>query len=118
MRILFDHCMNRRFARELPMHEIRTAASMGWAADKNGRLMALAAAAGFEVLVTVDQNLRHQQKIEALPLTVLEMHAPSIALPTLRQMAPYVIDALADAAAYRCIVVYLDGRIERFAPRA
>jgi hypothetical protein len=33
-------------------------------------------------------------------------------------MAPYVIDALADVAAYRCIAVYLDGRIERFAPRA
>jgi hypothetical protein len=33
---------------------------MGWAGKKNGELLALMGADGFDVLLTVDQNIRHQ----------------------------------------------------------
>jgi len=36
---------------------------MGWAGKKNGELLALMAGTGFEVLLTVDQNLSHQQDV-------------------------------------------------------
>ena len=36
---------------------------MGWSGKKNGELLALMVSNGFEVLLTVDQNFRHQQNL-------------------------------------------------------
>lgn len=47
--------------RKLRGHDVRTIREMGWAGKKNGELLALMAGTGFEVLLTVDQNLRHQK---------------------------------------------------------
>src|SRR5207253_9298653 len=59
MRILLDECVPRPLRRELAGHDVHTIREMGWAGKKNGELLALMAGAGFEVLLTVDQNLRH-----------------------------------------------------------
>ena len=58
MRILLDECVPRRFARQLPEHEVRTVPEMGWASFKNGNLLA-AASGKFDVLVTTDQRLSY-----------------------------------------------------------
>ena len=42
---------------------MQRAFQLGWADKKNGELLALAEAAGFELLVTTDQNLLHQQNL-------------------------------------------------------
>jgi len=47
----------------LPNHEARRAFQLGWAAKKNGELIGLAEAAGFDLLVTTDQNLLYQQNL-------------------------------------------------------
>ena len=57
MRILLDECVPRPLRRELPGHDVRTIRDMGWAGRKNGELLGLMARVGFEVLLTVDQNL-------------------------------------------------------------
>jgi hypothetical protein len=65
MRILIDECVPRRLRREPPTHDVRTVAEMGWSGKKNGELLRLMNDNGFEVLLTVDQNLRHQQNLKA-----------------------------------------------------
>jgi hypothetical protein len=55
VRILLDECIDRRFARELPRHEVRTVPEAGWAGKSNGELLALAENS-FDVFVTVAQN--------------------------------------------------------------
>ncbi len=42
-----------------------------WAQKKNGELLALAEAAGFGLLVTTDQNLRHQQNLRGRKISIL-----------------------------------------------
>lgn len=59
--------------RKLRGHDVRTIREMGWAGKKNGELLALMAGAGFEVLLTVDQNLRHQQNLAASGVAVVVM---------------------------------------------
>ena len=54
----------------LPDHEVRRAFQLGWADKKNGELLALAEGAGFEILVTTDQNLRHQQDLRGRNISV------------------------------------------------
>jgi hypothetical protein len=63
MRILLDECVPRRLARELAGHDVRTVPEMGWSGKRNGELLQLMAGQGFEVFLTVDQNLRYQQNL-------------------------------------------------------
>jgi predicted nuclease of predicted toxin-antitoxin system len=58
MRVLLDEQLPRHLAREIAGHDVHTVQQCGWAGSKNGELLRAAAAAGFEVLVTVDRNLR------------------------------------------------------------
>lgn len=63
MRILLDECIDRRLARFLPGHSVRTVPQAGWAGIKNGELMSLAQHE-FDVFVTVDRNLSYQQNLK------------------------------------------------------
>lgn len=59
MRVLLDECIPWRLKNDLPGHEVRTVAEMGWCGKKDGELLRLAVQ-NFEALITVDRNLQHQ----------------------------------------------------------
>jgi len=94
MRILIDECVPRRLRQELPGHDVRTVHEMGWSGKKNGELLQLLAAAGFEVLLTVDQNIRHQQNLQAAGIGVLVLVAPTNRLADLVPLMPSARAAL------------------------
>ena len=52
-------------------HDVRTAYRMGWAELSNGDLLAAAEAAGFEILISCDQNLSYQQNLTGRRLSNL-----------------------------------------------
>ena len=60
MRIVLDECVPRRLRREFSGHDVVSVVEMGWSGKRNGELVALIVAAGYEVLLTVDRNLRYQ----------------------------------------------------------
>lgn len=70
MKILFDQGVPKPLEAYLAGHDVRRAHPLGWAEKKNGELLALAETAGFEMFVTTDQNLRHQQKLRTRKLAV------------------------------------------------
>ena len=94
MRILLDECMPRPLKRALPNHNVRTVREMGWSGKRNGELLALMAQAGIEVLLTVDQNLRHQQNLAAAGVAVVVMVAISNRPGHLTPLIPGVEAAL------------------------
>ena len=64
MLVLFDNGTPRTLARYLiGQHAVTEARARGWGELDNGALLAAAEAAGFEVLVTTDKNLRYQQNL-------------------------------------------------------
>ena len=63
MRLLLDQNLPRQLVPLLTGHEVSRAAQMGWSEVNNGELLAAAAAAGFDVLMTADQNIRYQQNL-------------------------------------------------------
>src|SRR4051812_18948652 len=95
MRVLLDECVPRRLRGHLPGHDVRTVPDMGWSGKKNGELLALMAAQGFEALVTVDQSLRHQQNLQATGIAVVVLVATSNRLADLVSLAPSALAALA-----------------------
>ena len=95
MKLLLDHCVPRRLAKSFTTHQVATAADMQWGRLRNGALLAEAARAGFDALVTVDQNLKHQQNLAALPLAVVVLRSPSNDIDDLTKLVPLVLAALA-----------------------
>jgi predicted nuclease of predicted toxin-antitoxin system len=94
MRILLDECVPRKLRAELPGHDVKTVAEMGWAGTKNGVLLQRAAAE-FDVLLTVDQGLPDQQNLAGLPFAVVIIKAPSNDINDLRPKMPKVLQVLA-----------------------
>jgi hypothetical protein len=64
MRILFDQGTPRPIARYLKNHIVIKAKAEGWDRYSNGALLDAAEAAGFEVLLTTDKNMQHQQNFQ------------------------------------------------------
>ena len=64
MLILFDHGTPKGLARALSGHTVSTAQSKGWDTLSNGALLNAAEAAGFELLLTTDRRIRHQQNLQ------------------------------------------------------
>jgi hypothetical protein len=105
MRILLDECVPRPLRRELPGHDVRTVPEMGWSGKKNGELLQLMAAAGFEVFLTVDQNLRYQQSLQGAGVAVVLLVAVSNRMADLSPLMPRVVAALATAQPGKVIEV-------------
>jgi hypothetical protein len=76
VRLFLDECVDRRLARHISGHEVKTARQMGWTSIRNGELLRLAAAE-FDAFLTVDRNLAFQQNIVELPIAVIVLRAQS-----------------------------------------
>jgi hypothetical protein len=68
---------------------------MGWLGLKNGALLAQMAASGFEVLLTVDQNLRYQQNLAAAGVAVVVLIGNTTDFADLLPLMPAACAALA-----------------------
>jgi hypothetical protein len=96
MRIPLDECLPRKLRQHLPGHFVRTVPQMGWAGLKNGPLFALVEGQ-FDVFITSDQNIPHQQNIQGRSFVVLILVAPDNRLETLAPLMPAAAAALATA---------------------
>jgi hypothetical protein len=93
LKIFLDHCVPKRLLRLLSDHEVKTAYQMGWAAKKNGELLKLVEHE-FELFLTVDQNLRHQQNLTSSQLRFVVLVAASNQYDSLAPLIPQVRSAL------------------------
>jgi len=44
---------------------------MGWTSLKNGKLIKIAVESGFDIMITVDKNLQHQQNLNKFELSIV-----------------------------------------------
>jgi hypothetical protein len=96
VKVLLDECVDWRFARDIPGHEIKTARQMGWTAIKNGELLS-PAAENFDVFVTVDRNLSFQQNLGSFAIAVIVLQAKTNRLADLKPLAPRLLAAIESA---------------------
>ena len=93
MRILLDESLPIELRSEIADHEVRYVRELGWSGLKNGELL-MQAAVLFDVLVTADQNLEHQQNLNTLPIAVAVLVAQSNRIEQLRPLLPRLIEVL------------------------
>ncbi|HKD05056.1 MAG TPA: hypothetical protein VKB79_04060 [Bryobacteraceae bacterium] len=72
MLVLFDNGTPRTLARYLiDQHTITEARARGWERLENGRLLSAAEAAGFDVFVTTDRNIRYHQNLAGRNIAIV-----------------------------------------------
>jgi predicted nuclease of predicted toxin-antitoxin system len=78
MKVLIDECAPRALKLALAAggYECLTVQEAGWSGIENGELLALADSS-FDVLITVDQNIRYQQNLTGLKIAVVIVRARS-----------------------------------------
>lgn len=94
MRILFDQGTPAPLRRHLGDHTVDTVAERGWSELGNGELLERAESEGYDILVTTDQNMRHQQNIAGRRLAVVVLL--STAWPYVRLRTEEIRSALND----------------------
>jgi predicted nuclease of predicted toxin-antitoxin system len=95
MRVLIDECAPRALKKYLidHGHGSRTVQEAGWFGKQNGELLTLAEA-DFDVLVTIDTNLRYQQNLAGRKIAVVVLLSFSNRLEHLRTYFPAVALAI------------------------
>ena len=91
MKILFDQGTPVPLCAALPGHTVSTAFEMGWQKLDNSALLN-AAEAPFEVFITTDQNLRHQQTLAGRQLAILVL--PTTSWPKIQAHLADVVAAV------------------------
>ena len=96
MKIIFDQGVPVPLRRYLSEHVVDTAYELGWHTLDNGDLLDEVEAAGYEVLVTTDKNIRHQQNLADRTLAVLVLSSPR--WPAIELRTAEILDALNEMA--------------------
>jgi predicted nuclease of predicted toxin-antitoxin system len=96
VKILFDECVDRRLARDLAGHSVTTVPRHGWAAIKNGDLLALAEKE-FDAFITVDRKLAKQQDLTQFDIAVVLIRSRSNRLKDIRPLVPEILGAISRA---------------------
>jgi predicted nuclease of predicted toxin-antitoxin system len=71
MRLLFDQGTPVPLRQHLSAHIVETTYEQGWSDLGNGELLAHAETAGFDALITTDQNLRYQQNLTGRRISIV-----------------------------------------------
>jgi predicted nuclease of predicted toxin-antitoxin system len=94
MRLLIDECIDERLRLLFPSHDCQTARFANLAGLKNGRLLDAAENSGFDVLITVDQNIPDQQNLAARKIALVILRGPTNRLRDLAPLVPAAFSAL------------------------
>ena len=93
MTILLDHCLPKRLRRHLPGYGVTTAREMRWEEIRNGELLSLAEAQ-FDVFLTIDKGIKHQQNMAGRTIAVITLRAKSNQIERLAPLMPQVLALL------------------------
>ncbi len=107
MRILLDHNLNWRLREALEPHDVKTTRQMRWDDFDNGELLKVAQQE-FDVMLTTDANLYHQQKVADYDLSVIVLRAYKNSIQAIAPLMIQVLDLLDHINPGETHYVYVD----------
>lgn len=114
LRVLLDEHLPHRLRKNLGSHDVFTVDYMGWAGLKNGALLRIAEAEGFDVFLTGDKNLAYQQNFAGRRMAIITLSA--IDYDILKPNLSLIIAAI-DSAAPGSFMAIECGSFKRQEPR-
>jgi predicted nuclease of predicted toxin-antitoxin system len=94
VKILLDECLPHNFRRCIAGHDVHTAEFAGFKGKKNGALLSAADVAGYQVLITLDQGMIHQQSLAGRRIAILLLRATSNDLEDLEPLVGAILECL------------------------
>ncbi|HMV47741.1 MAG TPA: hypothetical protein PLD20_21135 [Blastocatellia bacterium] len=110
MRILFDQNVSKKLRRDLVTHEVALAKERGWGRLKNGVLLGKAQAE-FDVLLTMDANIYHQQNVAQYSIAVIVIRAYDNDYQSISPLVPEIVELLKEVLPGNIYYVYVDERL-------
>ncbi len=104
MRILLDESAHVGVREFLPGHHVVTVQEHGWSSVANGELLGRAADE-FDVLVTADQGIPHQQNLAKFDIAVVVLAAASNRIEAYEPLAEKLRQAVENAVPGSALVV-------------
>ncbi len=92
MKVLLDECLPNKLKSEVNAEFVTTVPEVGWASIQNGTLLRLAEQE-FDVFLTNDQDLEHQQNLKKLDLAIVVLVALTNDIEDLRPLMPAANEA-------------------------
>jgi predicted nuclease of predicted toxin-antitoxin system len=90
MKVLLDENVPRKLKFRLADYAVYTVRDKEWNGKKNGELLKLMLADNFDVLLTVDKNLAHQQNSNKYPVSVLVIDTHDNSYSSLMEFLPQI----------------------------
>jgi hypothetical protein len=103
-RVLFDEDVPRQLRRDLSEFRIRTVQEEGWGSMKNGELLRRSSAT-FDVLLTADKRLRHEQNIGKFTIGVVVLATRDVRLPRLQELVSEIRGAIRDVQPGTVVII-------------
>jgi len=98
MKLLLDENIPHGLRQSLtPPHDVFTVSYLGWNGVENGKLLLLAAANGFDALITTDRGMEYEQNSASLPSSVFVLIAPTNTVDDLRALVPKLLSSIASS---------------------
>ena len=95
MRILLDECIDESLRHHFTGHQCQSCRYAGLRTLTNGELLAAAEQEGFDVLITVDRNMPHQQSTRGRTISIVVLQARTTNIDDLVALMPDTLAALA-----------------------
>lgn len=94
MRVFLDECIDEALRHAISGHHCQTCRYAGLKGMTNGQLLTAAEQSGFHVLITVDRNLQHQQRLHNRGIALVILEGRTTNLEDLLVLVPDILTAL------------------------
>lgn len=88
MKILLDECVTKRLKPFLVDHEVYTVSEMKWNGFKNGKLLLQSIQNNFNIILTIDKNMLHQQNMDKHVISLVVFNTNSSKIEDLKLFLP------------------------------
>jgi len=95
MKILLDENLPRKLKTDFGTgFDVKTVRDMNWLGKKNGELLKLIESNSFDIFVTIDKNLRHQQNLNKFHFSIFLLLAKNNRRSTLQLLVEKIMDKI------------------------
>lgn len=105
MKLLIDESLPVALAGALAGHDVSTVRGERWLGLRNGVLLRAAVDAGFDVLITTDKAMRHQQNLASIGIAVVLVTRVRNRMVDLAPLVPRILEAVAQVRRGELIVI-------------
>jgi len=94
MKLLFDENLPFSLSSLLAGCQCSSVQNEGWAGTKNGQLLTRAEASAFQVLLTLDRNMKSEQNMTGRRISIIVLVPASQRKEDVHDLAPQVLELL------------------------